>query len=99
MINHSPWLDFDRTEWPTLKKDLSCEVVVVGAGISGVSTLYYLVTTTSKNVVLIEKNRVASGATGHNAGLAVIHLEKPASELVETVGKEGVKRIFEELEE
>jgi glycine/D-amino acid oxidase-like deaminating enzyme len=99
MLNHSPWLDFDRTEWPTLKKDLSCEVVVVGAGISGVSTLYYLVTTTSKNVVLIEKNRIASGATGHNAGLAVIHLEKPASELVETVGKEGVMKIFEELEE
>ena len=66
----------------------------MGAGISGVATLYYLLTSTQKSVVLFEKNRVASGATGHNAGLAIAHIEKPASELVHMLGKEATLSYF-----
>lgn len=99
MLNHSPWLSFDRAAWPSLKTDLNCEVAIVGAGISGVATLYYLLTSTQKNVVLIEKDRVASGATGHNAGLAIVYIEKPASELVSMIGKEAFQAIYNELDE
>lgn len=99
MLNHSPWLDFERPTWPSLKTDLSCEVAIVGAGISGVATLYYLLTSTQKRIVLIEKNRVASGATGYNAGLAVAHIEKPASELAHMLGLESTHAIFNELNE
>lgn len=99
MSNNSPWLHFERASWPSLKTDLSCEVAIVGAGISGVTTLYRLLTSTSKNVVLFEKSRVASGATGHNAGLAVVHIEKAADELVSILGKDGVEAIFSELDE
>ena len=55
MLEHSPWLDFDRPTWPSLSSDLRCEVAIVGAGISGVATLYYLLTSTQKNVVLFKK--------------------------------------------
>ena len=99
MLNHSPWLNFERTEWPSLKTDLNCEVAIIGGGISGVATLYYLLISTQKRVVLFEKNRVASGATGHNAGLAIAYIEKPASELVRMLGKEATQAIFNELDE
>lgn len=99
MLNQSPWLTFDRMTWPSLKTDLNCEVAIVGAGISGVATLYYLLTCTQKNVVLFEKNRIAGGATGHNAGLAIAHIEKSASELVHMIGKQATQALFNELNE
>ena len=99
MINNSPWLKFDRIDWPCLKKDLECEVAILGAGISGVATLYYLLTSTQKKVVLLEKDKVASGATGYNAGLAIAHIEKPATELLEMFGKETTQAMYKELDE
>lgn len=99
MLNNSPWLNFERPTWPSLKTDLDCEVAIVGAGISGVATLYYLLTSTQKKVVLLEKNRVASGATSHNAGLAIAHLEKPSSELMQMLGEEATHALFNELDE
>lgn len=94
--NHSPWLNFERPQWNSLISDLACDVAIVGAGISGVATLYYLLTSTEKNVVLLEKNRVASGATGHNAGLAVVAMEKPTSELIDEIGEDAAHRLYEE---
>lgn len=96
---NSPWLNFDRSSWNSLTSDLACDVAIVGAGISGVATLYYLLTSTQKNVVLLEKNRVASGATGHNAGLALVAMEKPTSELIEEIGEAAAKSLYEELYE
>lgn len=99
MFNHSPWPDYERPASSSPKTDVDCDVAIVGAGISGVSTLYYLLTTTEKKVALFERDKVASGATGHNAGLAVVHIEKPAAELVEVIGEEATRAIFSELDE
>jgi len=44
------------------------EVVVVGGGIIGSATAYYLARA-GKDVVLMEKNELASGSSGANAGL------------------------------
>ncbi len=81
------------------KTDLDCEVAIVGAGISGVATLYSLLTSTQKKVVLLEKNKVASGATGHNAGLAIVFMEKPVSEIETLIGKEATQAIYSDLDE
>ena len=93
----SLWLDSPRSSWPQLKSDLECDVVIVGGGISGVATLYYLLTSTDKKVALLEKSSIASGATGHNAGLAVASIEKSFSEIVEEFGYEPAKQLFEEI--
>lgn len=42
----------------------TADVVIVGGGISGCATAYYLAKKGVKNVVLIEKSYLASGATG-----------------------------------
>lgn len=95
----SPWQEVDKMQWPVLIRDISCDVAIVGGGISGIATLYYLLTETDKHVALIEKETIASGATGNNAGFAWAHIERPVSELVEEFGFELVKEAFFELDQ
>jgi glycine/D-amino acid oxidase-like deaminating enzyme len=88
--NNSPWLtQLDPTrETQPLQEDTSTHVCVIGAGIAGIATLYYILTKTDKKVVILERRRIGQGATGHNAGQAVAEFEKPFSEFISTYGVE-----------
>lgn len=61
---------------PPLKKDIVCDYLIVGGGITGVSTAYFLAKERAKKIVLIEKNHIASGATGRAAGVLVPGLDE-----------------------
>jgi len=50
-----------------LHKEITTDVVIAGGGIIGVSTAYNLALK-GKNVVVVERNRVASQGSGRNAG-------------------------------
>src|SRR5688572_30397397 len=52
------------TPSPPLGEDLEADVVVVGAGIAGISTAWEL-SRTGRSVVLLEADRVAAGVTGY----------------------------------
>lgn len=56
-----------QTDYPTLKGDHHCDVVVVGGGFTGVSTTLFLAER-GYDVALIEANRVSWGASGRNGG-------------------------------
>ena len=58
----------------------TCDVVVIGGGIVGSASAYFLAKK-GFNVMLLEKNDIASGASGHNAGYIWIHTRKPGPEL------------------
>ena len=64
-IHHLPYKNIPK--FPKLDKDLETDVCIVGAGISGVSVAYELVTR-GLNVVLIEGREVLSGETGRTSG-------------------------------
>lgn len=88
--NHSPWLyqlDRDRSVL-RLESDVSADVAIVGAGIAGVSTAYFTLSKTSRSVALIERSRLAHGATGHNAGYIVADFERPLPDLEREFGFE-----------
>ena len=88
--NKSPWLhqlNITR-EINTLKNDTHTDVVIIGAGIAGVATAFFTLTHTDKNVILVESDRVAHGATGHNAGQATSYFERELHELVSVFGLE-----------
>jgi glycine/D-amino acid oxidase-like deaminating enzyme len=56
------------------------DVVVIGGGIVGCSSAYFL-SKKGFNVVLVEAKDIASGASGHNAGFIWAHTRKPGPEL------------------
>jgi sarcosine dehydrogenase len=45
------------------------EIVVIGGGIVGCSTVYHLARDQGRHVILLEQNRLTSGSTWHAAGL------------------------------
>ena len=47
----------------------SSRVVIVGAGIIGCATAYYLTRAGISDIVIVERDRVASGASGYSAGI------------------------------
>jgi glycine/D-amino acid oxidase-like deaminating enzyme len=86
--NISPWLyQLNRTRpVDIITGDIDTDVVVVGGGISGVMTSYFLLKNTDREVTLVEGNKVAHGATGHNAGQIVSEFERPFTDLVREYG-------------
>ncbi|MEN9647361.1 MAG: hypothetical protein RLY57_165 [Candidatus Parcubacteria bacterium] len=91
MTNRSPWLhELKRDREPVLlDQDVNTDVVVVGAGIAGISTCFFLLTQTAKSVVLVDRSKVAHGATGHNAGYLATYFERPFADMVKEFGLEA----------
>ncbi len=53
--------------FPALNKDIEAEIVVVGAGICGLTAAYFL-SQAGKSVAVLEKDTIGSGTTGHTTG-------------------------------
>jgi glycine/D-amino acid oxidase-like deaminating enzyme len=88
MPNFSPWIAQLKRERPELKleKDEKTDIAIIGGGIAGVSTAYFILKNTDERVALVEAGKVAHGATGHNAGQLVAAFERPFTELVQEFG-------------
>src|SRR3954453_22149172 len=88
--NRSPWIAQLAADGPPqpLVADASADVVVVGAGIAGVATAFFVLRTTPHSVLLIERDRVARGATGRNAGQMTTYFERPLSDIADDFGAE-----------
>lgn len=68
MKNISIWKDLKiKKDYSKLNKDIKCDVLIIGGGITGVSTLYHLRDTKLK-VVLVEQNKIGQGVTGNSTG-------------------------------
>jgi len=86
--NHSPWINQLKRTRPVvpLSKNEKADVVIVGGGIAGVVTAFFVLRDTKKTVILLEADKIAHGATGHNAGQITSYFERPLSELVDEFG-------------
>jgi glycine/D-amino acid oxidase-like deaminating enzyme len=86
--NRPPWSEGlpPRAPFASSLTPLDADIAIVGAGIAGVATAYFLLKSTQRRVLLLEAGRVAGGATGHNAGQLVTYFERPLHELVESFG-------------
>jgi glycine/D-amino acid oxidase-like deaminating enzyme len=91
--NTSPWLKQVRKTRRSiaLSEDSDSDVAIVGGGISGVVTSYFILCDTDLKVLLMEKGRAAHGATGHNGGQAVAAFERSLIELCEKFGENLVR--------
>src|SRR3954468_14791777 len=63
----SLWLEGVQRSYPALDGDTSADVAIVGAGIAGIATAYFLAKAGVRAIVL-EARGVAEAASGRNAG-------------------------------
>jgi glycine/D-amino acid oxidase-like deaminating enzyme len=86
--NRSPWLAQLALDGPPrpLGSDGTADVVIVGAGIAGIATAFFVLRSSTSSVVLLERDRVARGATGHNAGQLTSYFERPLSDIADEFG-------------
>lgn len=86
--NRSPWLAQLNRSRPAipLGEDRAVDVAIVGGGIAGAVTAYFTLKHTEQSVVVIEADRVAHGATGHNAGQITSYFERPFESIVKEFG-------------
>ena len=90
----SPWIEHlkKRRKITQLSSNIETETVIVGAGIAGITTAYYLLKDTNKKVIVLEANKLAHGATGHNAGQIASYFEHSFSSIAKKYGlKEAAK--------
>lgn len=90
MANNSPWIHQLNKERATkkLEHDGRADVAIIGAGIAGIATAFFILKYTKKSAAILEGFKLAHGATGHNAGHLVSYFERPFRELVKEFGLE-----------
>jgi glycine/D-amino acid oxidase-like deaminating enzyme len=99
-INKSPWIhQLDPERKPlSLDKDIDTDIAIVGAGIAGISTAFFILKYTNKNVVVVDQGKLAHGATGHNAGQVVARFERPISDIENEFGFEMTRQALHDME-
>src|SRR6059036_2108075 len=63
----SLWLDGVQRAYPPLEGDATADIAIVGGGIAGIASAYFLATAGAR-VVVLEARGVAEAASGRNAG-------------------------------
>ncbi|MET7370291.1 FAD-dependent oxidoreductase [Streptomyces sp. NPDC005566] len=79
------------TRWPTLDTDTTADVVVIGAGMAGLSTAWEL-TRAGRNVVVLEADRVAAGVSGYTTAKLTAAHSLVYGRLRRTRGKDGARQ-------
>jgi ribulose 1,5-bisphosphate synthetase/thiazole synthase len=86
--NRSPWVAQLAVDGParSLDSDATADLVVVGAGIAGIATAFFALRGSLRRVMLVERDRVARGATGWNAGSLASFFERPLLGIADEFG-------------
>ena len=78
----------------SLDRDLQADVVVIGAGLTGITTAYLLKRGGAK-VVLLDRQRCAGADTGHTTAHLTYVTDKLLHELVNDWGKDAARSFWE----
>lgn len=85
------WLDSEKRErYQSLNSVINTEIVIVGAGISGLTAAYCLAKA-GKKVVVIEDGLIGSGETGRTTAHIANALDDRYSEIEKTFGSEKAR--------
>ena len=67
MKNISIWQDDIIPDYPSLEQNLDLDVLIIGGGITGISSLYHLKDSNLK-IALVEQNKIGLGITAKSTG-------------------------------
>ncbi|MEI9917813.1 MAG: FAD-binding oxidoreductase [Bacteroidota bacterium] len=79
--------------YPSLKEDATCDVVVVGAGITGALMAFQL-SSEGYNTILIDKNDVSQGSTSATTAILQYELDEPLYSLIDKVGEQAAVNTY-----
>src|SRR6476620_8388011 len=95
MRNVPVWIDDTPIpKFPKLQRNISVDVLVVGAGITGI-TAAYLLKKAGSTVALIERERVASMDTGHTTAHLTHVTDVPLHQLVRNFGDDHAQAAWD----
>ena len=80
-------------EYPALDRDLHCEVLVMGAGISGALTAWTL-QRAGFACTLIDRRRVGTGSTAASTSLLQYELDTSLCDLSDRIGRRGAEESY-----
>lgn len=79
--------------YPTLTENAACDVVIIGAGISGALTAYEL-SKAGLQVIVVDKRRAGHGSTCASTGLLQFSNDKTLTSCIHTFGRESGTRFY-----
>ena len=95
MRNVPVWIDDTRIrKFPKLQKNINVDVLVVGAGVTGITTAY-LLKKAGSTIALIDRERVASIDTGHTTAHLTYVTDVSLQQLVRNFGKDHAQAAWD----
>ncbi len=88
----------DNTDYPALEEDITVDVVIVGGGITGITT-GYLLKKEGLTVAIIDADRIASGTTGHTTAKITSQHDLIYHKMINQIGMEKAKQYAQSNEE
>jgi glycine/D-amino acid oxidase-like deaminating enzyme len=90
--------DSEKRKYPELDKNLHVDVAIIGGGITGVLTAYFLARA-GKKVALLEKKQIGHGATQFTTAFLTQSIDTNYTDLIKICGKEKAKKIIDSHQE
>ena len=89
------WLanDPDDFSLPRLDRDLSCDVVVIGAGVTAALAVHQLIST-GLSVAVLDRRAIARGSTAASTGLLLFQTDTSLEELTKLHGPKTARRAY-----
>lgn len=88
------WQQENQPRFGPLRRNLETDVVIIGGGLTGITTAWLLAQEGVK-VVLLERQRCASADTGHTTAHLTYVTDYRLHRLVKTFGKDGARAFWE----
>lgn len=79
--------------YPSLQKNISTDIVVVGSGITG-SLIAHQCIEDGHNVVVIDRREVVNGSSSATTSMLQYEIDTPLHELIEMIGEKGAQDCY-----